>query len=361
MAYHYSDAELWEQWGRYRGMLQAGDTLGARNLFAFLSTVSDRPIPFDAAGNAVQPQAPAAAAPAAPPPPPAAANRGELSRENQDAYDRIRATLQLYSLAQPDLLDWARGALIDGKSESAITLDLYDPSTVPGKVVDRMYPELKGRRDGNLRPISIAEAVQYRDSAFQMMRAAGFPTGFYDEPEDLANFQIKDVSLAELKTRIDGYTVAATSAPAETRAQLQSIYGIGAGGLAAYYADPGRALPVLEKQFAAATISGAGVRSGYGGLNRGEAERLASLGVGEQQAAQGFGALVENRELFLNLPGRRGQAISREQQLGAVFGGDQGAQAAIERKRRAELNVFGSRGGLSASQSGVGGLGSAAS
>lgn len=241
-------------------------------------------------------------------------------------------------------------------------LDLYDPNTVPGKVVNTLYPELKMRRDANLGPISIAAAVDYRDKAVQMFRAAGLPKTFFDQPADLANFVGRDVSLAELQDRVNEGMTVARMAPAETRAQMEQLYGVDLGHLTAYFLDPARALPLLKKQEAAATLSGAGVRSGFGGLNRVEAERLATLGVSDQQASQAFGALVQNRELFGALPGQSGEpVVSRGQQLGAAFAGDEQALSLIERKRRARQAVFGGRGGLSASQAGVGGLGSAAS
>lgn len=287
----------------------------------------------------------------------------DLSHEQQDAFDRMRQVLQQYGLNTPELFDWLRQAVVDGTTESSMMLDLYDPNTVPGKVVNTLYPELKARRDANLAPLSIAAAVEYRDKAVQIFRSAGIPKGFYDDPQELAKFSSMDVSLAELQDRVNERAALAQQAPAETRAQLQALYGIDQGHLTAYWLDPTKALPLLHKQAEAARISGVGVRTGFGGLSRGEAERLAVLGVSDQQATQGFGALVQNRELFSVLPGQEQQdgGISRQQQLAAVFGGDASALSAIERKRRAQQAVFGSRGGLAATQTGIGGLSSAAS
>jgi hypothetical protein len=138
----------------------------------------------------------------------------------QDAFDALRGTLHLFGLDDPEMVAWVKQQIIDGTGQSSIMLALYDPATVPGKVVDRMYPEIRGRREANLAPISIQDAVGYRDNAIQLMHAAGLPPEFYDQPEDLARFQIRDVSLVELKSRIDEAAMASTQAPPETRAQV---------------------------------------------------------------------------------------------------------------------------------------------
>lgn len=305
--------------------------------------------------------APAATAPLAAPAAPGFPPAPGLAPGQQDAFDALRSTLHLYRLDDPEMVAWVRQQIIDGTGQSSIMLALYDPQTVPGQLVDRMYPEIRGRRDAMLAPISIQDAVGYRDNAIQLMRAAGLPGEFYDKPDDLARFQIHDVSLVELKSRIDEASLASTQAPPETRTQLESLYGIDSGHLTAYYLDPDKALPVLQKQFAAATLSGTGVRSGYGALDQGQAERLATLGVTADQAASGFGQLVQSRELFGALPGEAGVgAVSRDQQLAAAFGGDVAAQERLRRTAAARKAMFGEGGGFAAGQKGLAGLGSAA-
>jgi hypothetical protein len=300
-------------------------------------------------------------APAAAPAAPAVSSVPALAPGQQDAFDALRGTLHLFGLDDPEMVAWVKQQIIDGTGQSSIMLALYDPATVPGKVVDRMYPEIRGRREANLAPISIQDAVGYRDNAIQLMHAAGLPPEFYDQPEDLARFQIRDVSLVELKSRIDEAAMASTQAPPETRAQLQSLYGVDSGHLTAYYLDPDKAQPVLQKQFAAATLSGTGVRSGYGALDRSQAERLATLGVSSDQAAQGFGQLVQSKELFGALPGEAGIGVlSRDEQLAAAFGGDAAAQEKIRRTAAARKAMFGEGGGFAAGQKGLAGLGSAA-
>lgn len=292
------------------------------------------------------PGSPPPAAPAAPTPP---------TLEQLDARATINTFLTQYGLGE--LSDWAWQQIVAGATPNQITLQLYDRTSEPGKVVQRLYPEVFERMDKGLPPMSIGDAVTYRNSAIQLFRAAGLPTTFYDQPEDLAKFAGNDVSLTELKARVDQGVEAATNAPAEARAELARLYGVDSGQLAAYYLDPTRALPAIQQQYQAASVSGAGVRAGYGGLSQSEAERLAQLGVSADQAQQGFGQLASMGELFNPLPGEQGAGVERTSQLAAEFEGNAQAQQQIERQRRARLAVFGSGGSFASSQGNLSGLG----
>lgn len=316
-------------------------------------TVTAAAAPTSPSAPAPPPRPSPAAVPHAPPAAPAG------TPEQRDANAIIQQYLTMFGLGE--LSDWAWQQIVDGATQAQIELQLYDPTSVPGKVVDRLYPELKVRREANLAPMSISAVVQYRDQATQMLRAAGLPKTFYDQPEDLARFVGQDVSLAELQQRITEGVQAATTAPAETRAELHRLYGVDLGHLTAYYLDPDQALPILQRRQAAAELSGAGVRSGFGGLAQSEAERLAALGLSPDAAAQGFGQLVQSHELFGALPGQSGEQISREEQLAGVFGGDAGVQEKIRRTAAARRAMFGEGGGFAAGQKGLAGLGSAAS
>lgn len=260
-----------------------------------------------------------------------------------------------------ELADWAWQQIVNGSTPAQIELQLYDPTSVPGKVVDRLYPELQQRRAAGLPPLSIGDAVTYRNNAIQLMRAAGLPPTFYDQPDDLANLAGRDVSLAELKARIDEGVDAAVNAPADVRDQLHNLYGVDTGQLAAYYLDPERALPILHKQFAAAQASAAAGRTGFGALDQSEAERLTALGYSPQEVQQMTSGLYAQRELMGVLPGEIGQQIGRDAQLRAVSEGNVAAQEAIERRRAERKAQFAGGGSYGAGREGVAGLGSAAS
>lgn len=189
-----------------------------------------------------------------------------------------------------------------GGSWEEFQLQFFDPTSRPAQVVNRLFPEWKARRDaGN--PVSIGQIVGYRAQAKQLLRSAGLPEGFYDQPEDFTSFITNDISLDELQTRIQDGFVAASQAAPEVRAQLKNYYGVDDAGIAAYFLDPSRALPVLKRQIATAKIGGAGSRVGLT-VDRQSAERLAGLGVDESTAGQLYAKVAQDVPLLRTLQAR---------------------------------------------------------
>lgn len=269
-----------------------------------------------------------------------------------DAWARLEAILRDYNLQS--LIPFVKEQIISGQSEAVVAQNL----TATNEYRTR-FSVIEERRKQGLPPISATDVINYERQATQLMRSAGLPQGFWDSPDDFKNLMLKDISVAELQNRItDGY-VKASQAPKEVVDQLYRYGGLkGPGDLAAYYLDPAKAEPVLQRQFAMAQASGSAVRTGYGALSETEAERLAALRVSEQQAQAGFSELANSQELFTDIAGESSGAIGRDQQLGAAFGGDTKAQEAIERKRGQRKSSFGG-GSFAGGQKGLVGLGSA--
>lgn len=303
---------------------------------------------FEGVPNA---QPPAVLAP--PPPPPVAQTAPDPgpSAEQRSARAIIDNTLAEFGLS--GLGDRVWNAVNSG-------------AIVPEQIVSfiRQTDEYKQRFAGMKplqdrgRAISEAEYISTERAIAQVFRSAGLPSGFYDSPDDFAKFIGAEVSPAELGDRVQEYTRMAFDAPSEVRSQLQALYGIGSGELTAYFIDPERALPLIRQQARAAELSGAASRTGFGALDRGEAERLAQLGVTDQQAQEGFGALVDARELFTPLDLGE-QAIGRDAQIGAALGGDAAARRRIEDRRRRRTAQFEGGGGYAGNQQGLSGIGSA--
>jgi hypothetical protein len=236
---------------------------------------------------------------------------------------------------EPILERWIR----EGRTFEEFELGFYDRSTEQGKVVDRLYPELRLRQEAGRAPISITQIRDWRDQARSLMRQYGLPEGFYDEPEDFQQMIVGDVSLSELNQRVqDGY-VAVASAPQDVRDNLREMFGVDEGGMAAYFLDPTRATPILERQVAAATLGAVAGRTGFS-LNRTQAEELAAFGVTGAQAQQGFGELAASQELFNPLPGENADSISKDEQIDAVFGGNAAAQRRIRQRAKRRTAPF---------------------
>lgn len=268
----------------------------------------------------------------------------------------VRSMLTQYGLE--DLSRFVDRWVRDDLSWEEIEVQLRDPKTPAGKVFDKMYPEVRLRSEKGLRPMSVAEIQSYRETATQVFRNAGLPQGFYDSPDDFTRFITNDVSPQELEERVmDGF-VAVNKAPAEVRTELERLYGVSSGHLAAYFLDPQKATTLIQREVAAAEVSGGAQRAGFGGLDREEAERLASVGVTGDSAVDAFGNLVEAAELFQDLPGSVDGTFARDEQI-ALLAGDAEARRRAEQRAAGRAATTQGGGGFAASREGFSGFGSA--
>jgi hypothetical protein len=141
------------------------------------------------------------------------------------------------------------------------------------------------------------------------------------------------------------------------RSALRNQFGLGDGDLAAYFLDPNRAQPLLQRTYNAAQIAGAGTRTGYN-VNADQDYRLVDQGVTAAQAQSGFSTLQQSQELFNPLTGHSNEgAITTDQQLGAAFGGNAADQQQIDRRRQQRQAEFQDGGAFAANQQGMSGLG----
>lgn len=266
----------------------------------------------------------------------------------RDAKARILSVLAEYGLES--LSDFVWQQILQGKSDAEVLQDIRNTPEFK-----KRFPAIETRTRKGLAPISPGEYVAYERQARQIMRAAGIPEGFYDGLDDFTGFLDRDVSISELNDRIQLGRQAAFEAPADVRAALQRDYGVSEGGLTAFFLDPDRATPILEKQYRAAQIGGASTRTGFGETTREQNERLAGLGITAGQAQEGFGMLSDSKELFTAM--ERGEDnVGRDEQLGAAFEGNAAARRRIEQNRRKRLAKFEGGGGFASSQGGLSGL-----
>lgn len=206
--------------------------------------------------------------------------------------------------------------------------------------------------------MSPAEMLAYEDAARQIFHDAGLPPSFYDSPDDFAKFMVADVSAAELQGRVQIAQKAAVSAPAQVRSELQRLYGIDQGQLTAYWLDPAKARPILERQYTSAEIASQATTTGFGTLDRTMAEQLAAQGVTGEQAQAGFGELAQSRGLFdQQVQGE--DAIDNVTQIGATFSNDAAAKLRIKRRQQSRKADFGGGTGFGATDKGVTSLGTA--
>lgn len=254
-----------------------------------------------------------------------------------EALAQLKAVFREWGL--DSLAGWAWDQLVQGKSADQIVLDVRNQAAYRTRFAAIIERQAKG-----LAPISEAEVVQYERQAAQLMRANGMPAGFYDQPADFTRFLSNDVSLSELNSRVTYAKRIAGDDPSvlpEEAKALRDLYGLGDSDLAAYMLDPGRALPLIEKQIAAAANAARARVAGFGDLNVAQAERVSALTSSIEQAAQGFQQLARMRELWNPLPGEAGaDQIDNGTLIEAQFGGSADAQAKVSRRQRARQAAF---------------------
>lgn len=272
----------------------------------------------------------------------------EAASAQRDAYSRLNAVLADYGLGT--LGQSVQSWLVEGLSEAEIVQRMRDTSEYKTR-----FPAIAARKAAGMSPISEGEYVAYEKSARQMMRAAGLPEGFYDGNDDFTKFLGNDLSLAELGDRVTLAANAAFKMPKEARDKLTE-WGMGPGDITAFWLDPDKAQPLLERKYNASLLAGASTRAGYASINEQTANQLDQWGTTEDQAEQGFGALADSKELFQSLD-RTEDVIGQDEQLAGVFGGDAMAARRREQRRRKRESTFSGGGGFTSTQAGLAGLG----
>lgn len=286
------------------------------------------------------PTAPPTASPTAAPP----------TSQQQSARAIIQSALDEFGLGQLGDSLWTQ--YLNGAPLEQIFLDL------------RKTPEYKTRFAGmeelkrKGRAITEAEYIATERAIASAMRSAGLAPGMFDTPDDFARLIGGEVAPTEVASRLADYNRAVHETPADVRGQLSRLYGVTDAQLLAFYIDPDRTQVQINKSFEASMRSATAARTGFGSLSRAEAERLVELGITDREATEGFGNLALRDELFAPLDLSE-EAISRGEQIGAVFGNDAAAKERIRRREAKRLAEFQAGGSFASGQSGMSGLGSA--
>lgn len=207
------------------------------------------------------------------------------------------------------------------------------------------------------RAITETDYINYEKSIHQQNQAAGLPQGMYDTADDIAKLLTSNVSPSEYQSRLQAYQTAAWQTPPEVRQALTDFYGISPGQLTAFFIDPDRALPLIQRDLASAQAEGTSVRTGFGRLDQGTAEHLADLGLSQSALDTGFNKLANQQQLIQGLPGQQ-PGIGTSTALQAQFDQNSQAQNQLEAAQAAQLAIFKKAGGPAATSQGVLGAGS---
>lgn len=249
-----------------------------------------------------------------------------ISQNEQDASGTITSLMQQLGMNPQDaasLGNWAMGEAAQGKSIAQISVDLYSqPAFI------KATPGFAERVANGHPGMSASDYFAYKTQVQQMAHAAGFPAGFMTDQE-IGKFVANNVSADEVSSRINDAFATSMGASPETQKAMQDYYGVGPGGVAAFYLDPEKGSQVLHQQATAALIGGAGAQLGFGEISQAQALAFAKAGGsalgnagGALSALQGVAHDVPLTQGTINeRPGSTGQ-VTTGQVLGSALVGD---------------------------------------
>jgi len=131
-----------------------------------------------------------------------------------------------------------------------------------------------------------------------------------------------------------------TNADPFVKQQLQQYYGIDESSLTAYFLDQSKALPLLQKQEAAAQFGAEAARRGLL-TDRQRMEDYINQGFTQQQASQGFEQVAEELPNLQALANRWGVTFNQTEEEGSVFATNPQAVAKKKGLASQERALFG--------------------
>jgi len=146
---------------------------------------------------------------------------------------------------------------------------------------------------------SEAQYLQQRAVYQTVLKNNNLPQGFYDSPQDFADWMVNGVSPNELNQRITQAKKVVDSADPAYAAQALDYYGLDRSHLMAYVLDPNRAQPLIDRQMKAIDMGAAASRNGIG-LNVNQAEGLVNDGYLTGGIDQMNNAFASTADLFKN-------------------------------------------------------------
>lgn len=257
--------------------------------------------------------------------PATAAPGAGLDTTQQNAYAILQGMLKQWGL--DSLASTVLDLLKQGYNDpTAITYQLSQTDAYKQR-----FAANDTRIKNGLAPLAPAEYLAAEASYKQVMRQAGMPVGFYDQPSDFSQFIGMDVSPTEIQSRATAAMSFANSTDPNTRAQLNAYYGIDDAHLAAYFLDSQRALPLLQRQANAANIGAGALGQHLASPDVARAEHFADIGVTADQARQGYGTIAQLLPEEQRIAERLGTQYTQANAEDELFGGL--ASAARKRKQ----------------------------
>ena len=225
---------------------------------------------------------------------------GVSTDENASAYRLFANILALWGIpVGADIAAIIQQAVVDGITPDMI--DLIIPDIQNTNTWKQRFPGWHARVQHGYPQITVGEYLALEGAYHRIMQAAGLPSGFYDDPADFGNWIANNVSPDELQDRVNGAMDLVRQVDPTARGLLAQFYGVDAGGIAAYFLDPQRALPTLARQYEAVNVASWAARYGLNLMNSAHWEDLVDKGVTKEMAAQGYGTVKRFYDVLGNL------------------------------------------------------------
>ncbi len=249
------------------------------------------------------------------------------------ALTNLFTSYGLGSLA-PTIIDFIK----QGYSADTITILLQE-----SQAYKQRFAANEQRKARGLPVLSPAEYIATETAYRQTLQKWGLPAGFYDSTDDFKTFLVNDMSPMELDQRAQSASDFMNQADANDMAFYRQYYT--SGDLVAFALDPERAAPLVGKAFQASKIGGAAQTQGIG-IDQTQAERLASIGVSDDQARAGFGQIAMVQGTVNKLGDIYGNGLSQDELIGATFADDANATTKLKKLASQERAAFGGSSGI---------------
>lgn len=253
----------------------------------------------------------------------------------QSAFDIINQQLQNWGIGS--LASAAADLIKQGLDGNAVTIELQNTPQY-----QQRFAANQQRLKNGLAVLTPADYIATETSYRQVLSQYGLPAGFYDSPSALNDFIAKDVSPSELNTRAQTAQQIWLSNDQATKDTWRSFYGLSDGAAIASILDPHTALPIVQRQAAAAQFGGDAARQGLT-ADQQRLEQYADLGYSRDAVDKGLAQVAAEAPELNNLAGRFGQKFDQGTAMDAAIGGN----AAAIRQRQSlisnESSLFSSR------------------
>lgn len=224
------------------------------------------------------------------------------------------------------------------------------------------FPAIGDRQKKGLAPITPADYISYETTLRQAFSAHGLPLPTTGASFDSMVSQLlgNDVSAAEVvNQRIGSAFDRVATAPIEVRQAAARLWGVqGDAALAAFFLDPGRSAPELERLSKSFEVAGTAQRFGLD-IGAERAGRLADLGANAN--LDRFAQIGQLDPLFRENVGENTDLSAANEGVAAAFGENATSAAMIAQRlarRKAELGGGGSFYESGGGGGGISGLGS---